>query len=153
MDRLSHALKWTQLPEVIQRADEREKAYRKHASARSVRNHQKRVLVDASYAIGVNIRNLLSSWGVRKQGARRHVNRNMEILVGCSWEEFRVHISSQFRHGMNWENYGQWHLDHVVPLCRFDLTKHLLPAFHYTNTRPVWADLHRQKSKWERRRK
>src|SRR5208283_4928817 len=42
--------------------------------------------------------------------------------LGCSMDEFRSYIESKFNSGMNWENYGRWHLDHIMPLCKFDLT-------------------------------
>jgi hypothetical protein len=62
-------------------------------------------------------------------------------LVGCSLEALRRHLESQFRKGMSWENYGDWHIDHILPCASFNLTD---PAeqrrcFHYTNLQPLWA--------------
>lgn len=42
-------------------------------------------------------------------------------LVGCSIELFMEFIESQFEDWMNWENHGDWHLDHVRPCSRFNL--------------------------------
>lgn len=62
--------------------------------------------------------------------------------LGCSWAELKIHLEKQFQPGMNWDNYGQggWHIDHIQPLCAFDLTKeeHLKIACHYSNLRPLW---------------
>jgi hypothetical protein len=152
MDRLAHALNWAKLPETLERVEAYQREYKKQVSAKTSVRIRKRMLTDADFALGTRPRHFLSSWGVRQRGLRNRVNRDMEALVGCSWEEFREHLSSQFRGGMTWENHGEWHLDHVVPLCRFHLVKELLCAFHYTNIRPIWSDEHRRKSRWERKR-
>lgn len=69
-------------------------------------------------------------------------------MLGCSVEEFRSHIESQFRDGMTWDNWGrgwggarEWHLDHIRPLAAFDLTdpEQVAEACHYTNLQPLWA--------------
>lgn len=63
--------------------------------------------------------------------------------LGCSVDEFKVHIESQFKPGMHWENWALngWHMDHIKPLADFDLSdrKQLLEAVHYTNIRPLWS--------------
>jgi hypothetical protein len=62
-------------------------------------------------------------------------------LLGCTFEELKEHIQRQFVDGMSWDNMGEWHIDHIVPLAAFDLTKeeNQKLAFHYTNLQPLWA--------------
>lgn len=70
--------------------------------------------------------------------------------LGCTIEELRVHLQSKFVDGMTWDNYGKWHIDHVVPLIKFDLSdrEQFLKAVHYTNLQPLWqADNDRKGSK------
>ena len=62
--------------------------------------------------------------------------------LGCSIEELRQHLENQFQPGMSWENYGNWHIDHIVPLSFFDLTEEmqLKDACYFTNLQPLWAE-------------
>lgn len=69
-------------------------------------------------------------------------SKSTEELVGCNAQELMAHIEAGFQPGMNWENHGEWHIDHVRPCASFDLTD---PAqqqecFHYTNLQPLWAN-------------
>lgn len=63
--------------------------------------------------------------------------------LGCSIEYLKKHLESQFTEGMSWNNYGVkgWHIDHIIPLAYFDLTKEkdFKQACHYTNLQPLWA--------------
>ncbi len=42
---------------------------------------------------------------------------------------------------MTWENYGQWHIDHIIPCSFFDLTndKQQKMCFNYRNLQPMWS--------------
>lgn len=61
--------------------------------------------------------------------------------LGMPIEQFRDYIASKFRDGMSWANYGQWHIDHIIPLAAFDLSdpEQVKAACHYTNLQPLWA--------------
>lgn len=63
-------------------------------------------------------------------------------LIGCSIEFLREHLEKQFIKGMSWNNYGKWHIDHIIPCASFDLTKpeEQRKCFHYTNLQPLWAE-------------
>ena len=63
-------------------------------------------------------------------------------LLGCSASFLHTYLESQFKKGMSWENYGTaWHIDHIEPCARFDLTnkEHRKRCFHYTNLQPLWV--------------
>lgn len=61
--------------------------------------------------------------------------------LGCSGEEAYKYIESLFKEGMNWSNYGKWHIDHIKPLSSFDLEnrEQFLQAVNYKNLQPLWA--------------
>jgi predicted nucleic acid-binding Zn ribbon protein len=65
-------------------------------------------------------------------------------LVGCTIRELRTYLESKWQPGMTWDNYkyNGWHIDHIRPLCSFDLNdkKQVFEANHYTNLQPLWAD-------------
>ncbi len=62
-------------------------------------------------------------------------------LLGTSIDTVYKHLEAQFKDGMTWENYGKWHVDHILPCSSFDLTKpeEQLKCFNYKNLQPLWA--------------
>lgn len=75
--------------------------------------------------------------------------KTMELL-GCTVEQLKEHIQSQFQKGMTWENWAHkgWHIDHIIPISSFDLSKEdeQRICFHYTNLQPLWAEENLKKS-------
>lgn len=83
--------------------------------------------------------NLRSRLGEVMRGKRKAAT-TME-LVGCSLPELKAHLESLFQPGMSWDNYGKWHIDHIMPCASFDLLdpEQQRECFHYTNLQPLWA--------------
>ena len=85
-----------------------------------------------------NLRNRLNQAIKKGQKSGSAVND-----LGCSIEEFKVYLESQFQPGMNWDNWTRdgWHIDHKNAISKFDLTKaeELKKACHYSNLQPLWA--------------
>jgi hypothetical protein len=72
--------------------------------------------------------------------------------VGCSIDELKEHLSNQFTDGMSWDNYGEWHIDHITPCASFDLSKEsdIFDCFNYSNLQPLWAKDNLAKgAKWD----
>ena len=62
-------------------------------------------------------------------------------LIGCDGKVLKKFVQNQFRLNMTWDNYGEWHIDHIRPCASFDLTKkeEQYRCFHYTNLQSLWA--------------
>lgn len=87
-------------------------------------------------------------WQVIKRASTKRAGRTLE-LVGCSLSTLRDHLEVQFRDGMTWDNYGQWHVDHRTPCASFDLSdpQQQRKCFHFSNLQPLWAQENHIKSK------
>jgi hypothetical protein len=73
-------------------------------------------------------------------------------LLGCTVEQLQTFIEAEFTDGMTWENYGEWHIDHIRPCASFNLEdpEEQKKCFHWTNLQPLWAlDNIRKGDKWE----
>lgn len=72
-------------------------------------------------------------------------SKHTEEIIGCSWEELKEHLESNFSIGMTWENHGEWHIDHIVPLSTAKTEEEIYKLNHYTNLQPLWAKDNLQK--------
>ena len=101
---------------------------------------------DLNYKLRKNLRSRLN------KALKQSKTASAIVDLGCTVEEFKLHLESKFYRNMTWETYGQgegkWQIDHIKPLCSFDLTDPLQSqaACHYTNLQPLWNDDHRVKS-------
>lgn len=64
--------------------------------------------------------------------------KTFEIL-GCSIEEYKQYLEKMFSNEMSWDNYGEWEIDHIIPISFYDLSikENIYRAFNYRNTRPL----------------
>ena len=69
--------------------------------------------------------------------------RHWESLVGYTSDQLKRHLEKQFLVGMTWENYGQWHVDHRIPISAFNFEKpediDFKQCWSLRNLRPLWA--------------
>lgn len=68
-------------------------------------------------------------------------NDTCNVLIGCDVKSLKVWIEHQFTDGLTWNNCKDWHIDHVIPLAFFDLTRRSeqLLACNWSNLRPLTA--------------
>jgi hypothetical protein len=88
---------------------------------------------DPMHRLKVNVRSRLAHY-IKKDGI------TTIDLIGCSYDQLKKHLESQFKPGMTWDNHGQngWHVDHIFPLAKAKDKEHLYSLCHYTNLQPLW---------------
>jgi hypothetical protein len=99
--------------------------------------YNKRIKTDIQFKLSKSLRNRLKE--AVKDGAK---SGSAVSDLGCSIDEFKLYIENLFKDGMSWNNWGKWHLDHIIPLSSVDLTvrENVLKVCHYTNIQPLWAE-------------
>ncbi len=111
-----------------------------------MKSRKKRMLTDPGFKIQCNLRNRMKELIQAAKDPRRLLNSS---LTGCNTRQLAAHLQSQFDKWMTWENYGtRWHVDHIVPVSKFDhtLPHHVKQCWHYTNLRPLCAKENMAKS-------
>lgn len=94
------------------------------------------------------IQDLLTN-GLRRLLKGKDKNNRALHYLGCSIDEFKIYIESQFQPGMTWDNWSRdgWHLDHINPISSFNLLneEEIQIACHYTNLQPLWGKENQRK--------
>lgn len=69
-------------------------------------------------------------------------------IIGCTPQQLKEHLETQFKCGMSWDNHGLfgWHIDHIIPLSSAKTEEELYQLCHYTNLQPLWAKDNLRKS-------
>jgi len=66
-----------------------------------------------------------------------------ENIVGYSLFELKNHLESQLIDDMSFENYGDWHIDHIKPISSFDFLEpedeDFKKCWALSNLQPLWA--------------
>lgn len=120
--------------------------------------HKEKVKNDSFYKLVCSIRGRIkNSLFIYLKDNSKKLKGSEEIL-GCSWEEFKSHIESQFLPWMNWENFGDscgdspdydcsWDLDHIVPVSWAKTNDELYGLNHWSNFQPLCSKVNR----WEKK--
>jgi hypothetical protein len=69
------------------------------------------------------------------------LHKTMEY-VGCDKDLLKKWFQYLFEKGMTFDNYGEWHIDHVKPCASFNLENEdeIKECFNWKNLRPCWKE-------------
>ena len=96
---------------------------------------KERLQNDSKYRMIENFRGRVRSAFKHKKWTKTGSTKHF----GCDAQTAINHIENQFVNGMSWENYGQWHIDHIIPLSSANTIEEMEKLNHYTNLQPLWA--------------
>lgn len=85
----------------------------------------------------------ISIWRSVLKDSVKRLNKKKEgktiDLLGYSPIELKAHLISLFTDGMNWDNHGEWHIDHIKDVSTFDIETPPNIVNALSNLRPLWA--------------
>jgi hypothetical protein len=82
------------------------------------------------------------SAGIRTAFNKKSYSKNSRThtILGCSYEFFLNHITSQFTEGMTVDKLGsEIHLDHILPISSATTEDEIIRLNHWSNFQPLWA--------------
>ena len=124
-----------------------DKTYAQNNKEKINEQRVKKYNTNVQHKLKVTLRNRIGQALKIKNGTKAY--KTVELL-GCSLDDFKLYLENKFQDGMSWNNHAKdgWHIDHVIPLDAFDLTKpeEQLKACHYSNLQPLWAKENLQKN-------
>lgn len=87
------------------------------------------------FKLSKNIRFLI--WhSFKNKGYKKNSKTNN--ILGCSFEDFKLHLENLFIGDMCWENYGTyWDIDHIIPISSANNEEEVIKLNHYTNLQPL----------------
>ena len=115
------------------------------------RYRKNRRLTDKNFKLTTNIRSLIVN-SIHKNGYKK--NSKTELILGCTFDEFKHHLESQFESWMNWGNYGNpkdgifelnktWDIDHIIPVSSAKTEDEIIKLNYYTNLQPLCSKVNR----------
>ncbi len=101
--------------------------------------HNKKYNNDHLYKMKTLVRNRMK---IFLKSKKMNINKKIFEIVGCTPDELKKHIESQFKEGMSWENHSLngWHIDHIIPLNTCETLDDVYRLSHYTNLQPLWCN-------------
>jgi len=127
------------------------KKYRKENKEKINISYNNKIKNDNLFRLKENTSSLIFQ-SLKLKGYQKK-SRTHEIL-GCSYEDFKIHLEKQFESWMNWENYGNpkdrkfepnktWDIDHIIPISIVNTEQEILKLNHYTNLQPLCSFVNR----------
>ena len=121
----------------IKNNKERIREYHKRNNSKRRNRVKQRKITDPFYKMRCNLRSR-TYMAFKLQGYSK--DTKTQEMLGVDWEVCKAHIERQFTKGMNWDNYGEWHIDHIIPLSFANNEVELKKLCHYSNLQPLWAE-------------
>ncbi|MDB1108077.1 hypothetical protein [Pseudomonas extremaustralis] len=99
------------------------------------RRRYARMRLDPGFRIAKVLRQMIRRLFIDKAGISTFT------LVGYRPEDLKRHIEGSWLEGMTWDNYGDWHVDHVMPIKALLSAGVTDPAVinALSNLQPLWA--------------
>ena len=77
-------------------------------------------------------------------------NKHYFDILQYTPEQLITHLENKFTDKMTWDNYGEWHVDHKLPITHFNIQEmgdsEFMKCWSLDNLQPMWGDENIKKS-------
>ena len=77
-------------------------------------------------------------------------NKHYFDILQYTPEQLITHLENKFTDKMSWDNYGDWHVDHKLPITHFNISEmgdsEFMKCWALDNLQPMWGDENIKKS-------
>jgi hypothetical protein len=107
------------------------------------KNYMKnRILTDDIFRASTKTRSMIKNSFIRMYTKK---SKSTTLILGCSFDEFKIYLESKFEEWMTWKNYGKyngklnygWDIDHIIPISSATSEEDVIKLNHYTNLQPL----------------
>jgi hypothetical protein len=120
--------------------ESKQKYYTKNSDKEQFRNNQytqNRKKTDIIFKVSCVSRTRLIEFLKIKNITKKNKTFN---YIGCTPQFLKEYLETKFVSGMSWDNHGEWHIDHIIPLSSAKNEDDVYTLCHYTNLQPLWAE-------------
>jgi len=102
--------------------------------------HYNKMNTDPKYKLGQRTRTAVYTC-LKEANVAKY--RSTFELLGYTLEELMSHLEALFTEGMTWDNYGEWHVDHKIPMSSFNFEttedREFKLCWCLNNLQPFWG--------------
>ena len=115
-----------------EKISEQKKQYRQDNKKELNEYQRNRYNNDPAAALRANIKSHINS-ALKKNNSSKMGESALQYLP-YTIEQLKEHLESQFKPGMNWDNRGEWHIDHIYPQSKLPYD-----SMSHPNFQKAWA--------------
>ena len=120
--------------------ESKQKYYNNNTDKEQFRNNQyaqNRKKIDIVFKVSCVSRTRLIEFLKIKNITKKNKTFN---YIGCTPQFLKEYLETKFVSGMSWDNHGEWHIDHIIPLSLSKTEEELYKLCFYKNLQPLWAE-------------
>lgn len=114
---------------------------REHVRAYAREYERKKCAADPRYKLSKRTRTAVYTC-LKEANVSKY--RSTFSIIGYGIDELMEHLEGLFTEGMTWDNYGEWHVDHIKPMSSFSFKSvddiEFKECWKLSNLQPLWGE-------------
>lgn len=128
----------------IEKVKEQRRIYKMNNKDKIAKYEREKRKNNPKYRLKSNLNSLIGQYRRRYNYTG---NKTIKEMLGCDIDFFVEYLEGKFKDEMTLDNYGEWTIDHIIPISQVKTQEDIEKLNHYTNLQPLWAKENSSKGK------